>query len=357
MASASKMSWAQLRVGITAIFSLALIGVLIYLLTGNTSLFTRDITVYTYLGDAAAVAIGSPVRINGINAGSVKDVELSGQKDPNRTVKIVLSIHENMLKQIPVDSEATISAENLLGSKFINIKRGQSATPISAGAEVRARETKEIFEIMDSFFPLLTSAQVILKRVDNIVSMVESGKGNIGKMLTDDTLYARVNNILGDFQKTSAAINNRQGSISKLLYDDALYEDIRKPIQRMDRLLVALEEGKGTAGKLLKDPAVYDEVNRNLLVMKSILQDIQAGKGTAGKLLKSDEMHNQVAALLKNVDVTVSKLNQGQGTLGQLLVNPQLYESINLTTREMTGLLKDFRANPKKFLRIKLGLF
>ena len=41
----------------------------------------------------------------------------------------------------------------------------------------------------------------------------------------------------------------------------------------------------------------------------------------------------------------------------QLLVNPQLYESLNLTTREMTGLLKDFRANPKKFLRIKLGLF
>ncbi len=357
MPSASKSSWAQLRVGITAIFALALIGVLIFLLTGNTSLFTKDVTLYTYLGDAAAVAVGSPVRINGINAGSVRNVMLSGLNDPNRTVKIELAIHEDMMKQIPVDSEATISAENLLGSKFINVKRGKSASFIAPGAEIRAKETKEIFEIMDSFFPLLTSAQVILKRIDNIVSMVESGKGNIGKMLTDDTLYSRVNVILGDVQKTTSAINSRQGSLSKLLYEDGLYEDIRKPIQRIDRILAAVEDGKGTAGKLLKDPALHDELQRNLQVMKAILEDIQGGKGTAGKLLKSDEMHNQIAALIKKVDVTVDKLNQGQGTLGQLLVNPQLYESINMTTREMTGLLKDFRANPKKFLRIKLGLF
>ena len=39
------------------------------------------------------------------------------------------------------------------------------------------------------------------------------------------------------------------------------------------------------------------------------------------------------------------------------MVNPALYDSLNGTTKEMHELLKDFRANPKKFLRIKLGLF
>jgi phospholipid/cholesterol/gamma-HCH transport system substrate-binding protein len=38
-------------------------------------------------------------------------------------------------------------------------------------------------------------------------------------------------------------------------------------------------------------------------------------------------------------------------------VNPQLYESLNGATRELHELMKDFRANPKKFLRIKLALF
>ena len=33
------------------------------------------------------------------------------------------------------------------------------------------------------------------------------------------------------------------------------------------------------------------------------------------------------------------------------------YQTLDVTTREMNGLIKDFRANPKKFLRIKLAIF
>jgi phospholipid/cholesterol/gamma-HCH transport system substrate-binding protein len=57
------------------------------------------------------------------------------------------------------------------------------------------------------------------------------------------------------------------------------------------------------------------------------------------------------------LDTLLDKINKGEGTLGQLVVNPQMYESMNGATRELHGLMKDFRANPKKFLHIKLGLF
>lgn len=357
MPSASKVSWAQLRVGIVAIVALTLIGALIYLLTGVSNPFAREVILYTYLGDAAAIAVGAPVRVNGINAGSVKKVSLSGDRNPARIVKVELAVDENMLKEIPVDSLATISAENLLGSKFINIKKGNSGNFIKAGAEIPSLASKEIFEIMDSFFPLLTSVQKTLDRIDSIVAQVESGQGNIGKLIKDETLYQQINDILGEFKKTSVALNSRTSTVGRLLYEDTLYQDIRAPIQRIDKLLLALEEGKGTAGKLLKDPAIYDEVQKSLAVIRKVLEELQAGKGTAGKLLKSDELHVQISGLLKKVDTTVDKINSGQGTLGQLLVNPQLYEQLNLTTREVNGLLKDFRANPKKFLHIKLGLF
>ncbi|MFN7938230.1 MAG: MlaD family protein [Bryobacteraceae bacterium] len=357
MASASKISWAKLRVGLTAIVALVLIGVLIYLLTGTESLFSREVIVYTYLGDAAAVAVGAPVRINGINAGSVKGVLLTNNTEPDRSVRLDLSIREDMLSHVPVDSLATVTAENLLGSKFLNIRKGKSRETIKPGATISAQTSKEIFEVMDSFFPLLTSAQITLQRIDNILSFVESGQGNIGKLLKDVSLYNRIDSILAEVNKTTAAVNAGKGTISKLIYDDVLLNDIRTPIQRLDRILQGIEEGKGTAGKLLKDPALHDELQKNLVLMRLVLNDIQEGKGTAGKLLKSDDLHNQIAGLLKRIDVTVDKLNTGQGTLGQLLVNPQLYESLNGVSKEMHGLMKDFRANPKKFLHIKLGLF
>jgi phospholipid/cholesterol/gamma-HCH transport system substrate-binding protein len=357
MATATKVSWAKLRVGLTAIVAMALVGVLIYLLTGTQSLFSNEVILYTYFNDAAAVAVGAPIRVNGIGAGNVKNVLLTQDTDPRKIVRVEMGVREEMLIHIPVDSTATVSAETLLGAKFINIKKGNSRETVKAGATIAATQSKDIAEIMEGFFPLLTSAQKTLERIDNIIGTIESGKGNIGKLINDDTLYAQFNVILAEFQKTAKAVNAGQSTISKLLYEDDLYNDIRVPIQRMDRIMQAIEEGKGTAGKLLKDPALYDELQKNLAIMRSVLEDLQAGKGSAGKLLKSDELHNQIAALIRKVDTTVDKLNQGQGTLGQLLVNPQLYESINGLTREMNGLMKDFRANPKKFLHIKLGLF
>ncbi len=91
--------------------------------------------------------------------------------------------------------------------------------------------------------------------------------------------------------------------------------------------------------------------------VRQMLDDLNAGKGTAGKLLKDDEIARLLAAIATKIDTTVDHLNAGQGTIGQLLVNPQLYDSLNGATREAQLLVKDMRANPKKFLRIKLALF
>jgi phospholipid/cholesterol/gamma-HCH transport system substrate-binding protein len=88
-----------------------------------------------------------------------------------------------------------------------------------------------------------------------------------------------------------------------------------------------------------------------------MLADLNAGKGTAGKLLKSDELANQLQTTIGKIDSILDKVNSGQGTIGQLLVNTSLYDNLNGTSREMHELMKDFRANPKKFLRIKLSIF
>ena len=71
----------------------------------------------------------------------------------------------------------------------------------------------------------------------------------------------------------------------------------------------------------------------------------------------SDELSDEISATVNRLDVMLDKVNAGQGTIGQLLVIQQLYDNLNGTAQEMHGLMKDFRANPKKFLRIKLSLF
>ncbi len=51
-------SWARLKVGILALFAMAILAVLIFLITGDTNPFESNATVYTYMADAAALTTG-----------------------------------------------------------------------------------------------------------------------------------------------------------------------------------------------------------------------------------------------------------------------------------------------------------
>ena len=64
MPSAEKVSWAKLRVGILAMVALTLLFILVFLLTGNKSLFSKDVPIYTYMDESAAMTEGSAVRLN-----------------------------------------------------------------------------------------------------------------------------------------------------------------------------------------------------------------------------------------------------------------------------------------------------
>lgn len=357
MAAAHKVGWAQLRVGLMALGALIILAFLIFFLTGTKKLFADREIVYTYMDDSVALAAASPVRLNGILAGKVKTVELSGEPAPQRIIKIAMEIDREMMDNITVDSVAAISAENVLGSKFINIKRGMSPTHIQPGAEIKALDSREFEEVVQQSYTLLASLQGIIKRVDAIVGLVESGRGSIGKLLVDEELYNRMITIVSEVQKISVAVSSPKGTIGRLLYDDTIYTDLQGTISRVDGVIADLQAGKGTAGKFLKDDALYAELRNTVAEVRKTVEDINAGKGTAGKLLKSDELHQQLQASLAKVDLIIDKVNSGQGTVGQLLVNPQLYDSLNGATGELQQLVKAVRENPKQYLRIKLALF
>jgi phospholipid/cholesterol/gamma-HCH transport system substrate-binding protein len=289
--------------------------------------------------------------------GKVTEIGLSGENRPNRIIKVTLEVEDKILPSIPSDSKVTIGAENLLGAKLIAIKKGTSSTPIAKGGELPSGSTAELDDIQAQASQTIAVMQNILTKAEGIVGQVEAGKGTIGKLLVDEEIYNRFINIMKEVERLSAALNAGKGTLGKLLSDETLYNDVRKTMGRMDQIVADIQAGQGTAGKLLKDDSVYVEAKASVVEMRKMLEDINAGKGTAGQLLKSDALVKQLSATIGRVDTMLDKVNRGEGSIGQLLVNPSLYENLDGTAVEMKGLMKDFRANPKKFLRIKLALF
>lgn len=358
MPAKEKVNIAQLKVGILAIVALTCVTLMVFLLTGNSSWFKKQIPLRFFTSDASGLNPGAPVRINGIQAGSVKKVVLSGETDPRRIIKIDFVIDQTMQRQMPKDSIASISSDNLLGStKFVQINKGTSPEPIQADAVVKAADTRQFDALIQQGYGVLDSVQAILEKVQGIVGQVEVGKGTIGKLLVDETLYNSLQATVNQVQALTTTLNSKKGVIGHLVNDEEMYGQIQTIVGRIDAMTLDLQSGKGTAGMLLKDPKLYNKLDTSIEQLNDILAKVNSGRGTAAKLLNDPKIANQLSESLDKINVTLDKLNSGQGTLGQLLVNPQLYESANGTTRELHDLLRDFRANPKKFLSIKLKIF
>ncbi|MGE5569879.1 MAG: MlaD family protein [Rhodospirillales bacterium] len=357
MPAAKKVRWAQLRVGVMATAAMIILGVLIWLFTSQKPIWQSHVEIYTYMRDSAALARGAPVRLNGILIGNVAATELSGLRDPNRVVRVVMHVQRDRLRDIPIDSVAEISAENVLGTKYINIMQGTSPQKIQPGGELPSEPSAEIEDLVKKGFGLFDSAQAILNRVDKIVSQVEAGQGNVGKFLSDEKFYRELVATVTELRKLTTALGSGQGTLGKLLADESLFNEANASVKRLNELLAGLQKGEGSAGQFLQNPALYNEARASVAELRTLIAGLNAGQGTAGKLLKDEAAYQQIQRVLAKLNNTLDRLNAGQGTLGQLIVNPELYTSIQGLTTELQGLVRDVRQNPKKYLSIKLGLF
>lgn len=364
MAAKAKAQWAQLKVGLLAVVAVGILATLVFLMSGSQGFFKTSSPLVMYLDDSAAIAPGAPVRLNGILVGQVSKATLSGMADPKKVVRLELLIQNQFLPSIPSDSEATMAQETLLSTKFINIHRGASAQAVTPGMELKSQPVSDINDVLAQGTTTLQSLENVVKKLDDIASQVELGKGNLGKLFVDEKLYAGLLASVAQFQKIIQDADEGKGNLGKILKDEDLYDGVKTMVARTNTLLDTAEHGAGTVGRLMQDRALYDEsvqtmheLRDGVADVRKILADLNAGKGSAGRFLKSDELAQRINGSMDRMDAIMDKLNRGEGTLGQLLVNPSLYESLEGTSKEMNGLMKDFHANPKKFLTLKLQIF
>jgi len=108
---------------------------------------------------------------------------------------------------------------------------------------------------------------------------------------------------------------------------------------------------------LLNNDALSKSVTSATSNLDAITGRISKGEGTAGKLITDAELYNRLNSMADRLDKLAASLNQGEGTAGQLLHDKQLYENMNTTVTEVHNLVKDIRADPKKYLNVRVSIF
>ena len=292
MPSEKQVKWSQLRVGLTVLFALITLAVLIFVMTGSTGLFTRKIVVRAYVDNAGGLRVGAPVRLEGVDIGNVSMIRVVA--DPKRVlapVEIVMKVTTKYAETMRSDCEVSLNTAGVLGEVFVDFDcRQAKGGPMQNGDELPTHDVPQLQDVVRASQGTLQNVDNLVKRLDSILSYIQSGQGSIGKVIYDPSLFNRANDMLSQLQQVIGQINSPNGTIGKLINSDELYNKANASIDNINKIIDEVNNGQGTIGKFLKDPALYDNANKTVTQANELIGGINAGKGTLGKLAKDEDL-------------------------------------------------------------------
>jgi phospholipid/cholesterol/gamma-HCH transport system substrate-binding protein len=357
--SQKQLKWSELRVGLTVVLASITLGVLLFLMSGTTGLFTRKIILKTYFDNAGGLREGAAVRLNGVDIGNVTKIRVVPYKDKQLTpVEVGMKVSAKYSFNLRRDSVASLSTAGVLGETYIDIDSSQAIGLVAQNGDTLPTQVHPDFnQVVRSSQSTLQNMDALLKRADRILAFAESGKGSLGKLIYDPTLYDRFSATVSEFKGIVDQISKGQGSLGQLVSRNDAYDKVMSILDKLNGIADDLQQGKGSAGKFLKDPALYNNANDTIANAKKLTEDINAGKGTLGKLTKDEELARKLDNTISKLSAISTALEAGQGTAGKLFKDEALYNNTDKMLVETRELIKSIRENPKKYLSIKLHIF
>ncbi len=360
MAQKKELTWTELRVGVFVLVGIVVVMLGIFYVTGAQFLGPKYRLV-TFLPEVEGLSTGARVTLDGVEVGNVDSIDVNrprGQNpDPKRSVEVVMRISRDFQNDIRADSNVQLITQGFLGDREVSVQRGYTGMVLQDGQEIPGLSEKSVNQVMASAADLLTSLNQLSGKANAIVADVQTGRGTLGALLTDRSVYDNANKAIENVKAMTDGIQQGQGTVGKLLKDDALYAKINSATGRVDDIMAAVQDQKGSIGKLIYDPSVHDEAKQFITNSDGLVSDIRSGKGTLGKLATDDSFFAHWNQVGQNVSEATAKLNSNTGTMGEFFTDPQFYDNLSGLTGDLRKLVGDFRSNPKKFLHVKFSIF
>ena len=338
MPSARQVNWAKFRASAVILAGLLILGTLVFLLTGGTILEPKT-QIYLYLPDATGVAPGAPVRVDGIGVGKVSLVELSGSNEPNRIVKVIMTIGRDRLNAITDDSTAESVSDTIVGDKFIDVTSGTGARHLLPGGELRYKGSGDVMQRLD-----IAQFQRQMHLFEVLLDDIEQGKGPLGEFIMGDAIYNDLRNKIAELQRGIHVAADTTTAVGQALYTDELYRKLTEPLRQLDESLARLQSGQGAGGAVLRDTQQFEQAMAQVAGLRHSIESLHTAEIMTSPRAY-DDWTRQAAAVIRQVD---------DFNASPMLTASDVYDNLQGMAKELQTTTKDFRENPQKFLRIKL---
>ena len=216
------LAFAELKLGMIAVLAILLAAALIFAVGGG-GFFWQQYPLKTTFPNVAGIKSGSPVRIAGIEKGSVSRVELVGTG-----VEVWFDVEKDVRSLITTESFASIGSISLLGEGAVDITAARSGTPIPDWGYVRSRPT------VGGIAELTESATGGLDEAKRLIQDIRAGRGTVGKLFTDDAVYREIERFVGAAERVTTAIASGEGTLGRLTRDPKLYQELEQSMANLN---------------------------------------------------------------------------------------------------------------------------
>lgn len=339
----------ELRVGVFVTVALIVGFFVVFALGSRSAMFSSRNHYTATFSSANGLRPGSPVRMAGIDVGTVDSVSF---RDDGRA-SIAFSVRSTEAHFVtgpragetdPAHSGASIASigsKGLLGDGLVDITPG-TGDPLPDGAEVEAAESGGIMAAAQGAISdarpaienvrALTESladpqfradiQAIAHNIAELTRMVREDDGTVHRLISDPEMANQVQETLHSLQITSTElaatarnvraitgeIRDGDGSVHEIIYGDQgtrLVTNLADTAGEAATVIRDIRTGDGNAHELLYGDSAGDLI-ANLTAMsgdlRSIMADIRAGRGTLGGFLMDPSIYEDVRRIVGNVE-------------------------------------------------------
>ncbi len=277
----------EFKVGLLTLATMIAIVVMSLKITSNQSGFGEYKTFRTIVKDASGIFPKTPIKVAGINAGRIIEIELEGNQ---------ALIKFEILKKINIakNSRLRIKSVGFLGDKYLEIYIGDSEDKLKEYDFIDSEESAGIENLVKETSEILGDVKVVIKSL----------KGSIapeGKEAPLTTILAGVKDVVANAKEITGTlkhtVNNNEERLNNIIANvETLTYELAYQVDNAnkDSAMADVKRILANADKLTAD-------------LKDIVADVKRGKGTIGKLVVEDEIADQVKSTLSSVQKLVGK--------------------------------------------------
>lgn len=297
---------------------LVISGILLFIFLFNylkgENILDSSRTYYAVYDNVEGLASSTPVTINGMTVGKVKDITFKG--DGSGLLLVTLLVDNDF--QFSKNSKAQLYDLGLIGGKAVAIipafddaENAKSGSYLESTVKAGLTElvNQRLTPLQEKIEVVMTDADSVLKNVNEILD--KDTKNNLREGIAEltetiksfkntstslneliDSNKESLSATLSNFEKTSENFSKLSDSLAEANLAQTM-KDLQSTIKNFDAIMLSINNGEGTIGKLLKEEGLYDNLEAASKEMEELIRDIKLHPARYRRILSKKEIPYQ----------------------------------------------------------------